>query len=409
VRFKKRLLPVLAIAALAIVAWLVHGDDRAASMPAAVPLATSMARAPLPPGPVPVASALPAPSRRQLLAQNLQLVEHTYCSYLASSRYPHTSRPIAEQPDQVYPNAPVTEANPMRLEGGGSDLKVQIQTSQSRVYMAAGEAVAFSLRAVDADGRVLPLVVTRALAQGMAFNGARPGAQVQLAFADDGTLADPVAGDGAFAAVLAPNQSALASFNGTIRTDVRFTVAGRAGAVMFDIIYSPELPATWSGQVREAVEDGSLNFYLTADVRRAGRYVVTGRVDDANGRPFALATFNDVLAAGQREVRLTTFGKLLRDGQPALPLTLRDVDGYLLKEDADPDRALMPRLEGRAFVGKPHPLTAFSDAEWQSEERSRYLAEFGKDLRQARQALAAADPAAPLPPGACTEAAANQP
>ncbi len=405
-RSKKRLLPALAIAALAIVAWLMHGDDRAAPMPAAAPPAPSVARPPPPAGML-AASALPAPARRQQLAQHLQLVEHTYCSYLASSRYPHSSRPIAEQPDQVYPNAPVTESNPLRLEGGGSDLKVQIQTSQSRVYMAAGEAVAFSLRAVDADGRVLPLVVTRALAQGMAFNGARAGAQVQLAFADDGAVADAVAGDGALAAVLAPSQSALASFNGTIRSDVRFSVAGRAGAVMFDVIYSPDLPATWTGQVREAVEDGSLHFYLAADVRLAGRYVVTGRVDDANGRPFALATFNDVLAAGRREVRLTTFGKLLRDGQPALPLTLRDVDGYLLKEDADPDRALMPRLEGRAFVGGPHPLTAFADAEWQSEERSRYLAEFGKDLRQARQALAAADPAAPLPPGACTELAAN--
>ena len=41
----------------------------------------------------------------------------------------------------------------MRGEGGrGSDPNVLIQTSQSRVFMAAGEAVAFSLRAVDAEG-----------------------------------------------------------------------------------------------------------------------------------------------------------------------------------------------------------------------------------------------------------------
>jgi hypothetical protein len=49
-------------------------------------------------------------------------------------------------------------------------------------------------------------------------------------------------------------------------------------------------------------------------------------------------------AHGSSEVRLTVFGKLMRGLAPALPLTLRDVDGYLLKENTDPDRALMPRL-----------------------------------------------------------------
>jgi hypothetical protein len=86
---------------------------------------------------------------------------------------------------------------------------------------------------------------------------------------------------------------------------------------------------------------------------------------------------------------------------------LRDVDGYLLKENTDPDRALMPRIEGKAYVGKPHPLKAFSDAEWQGEERSRYLAEFGKDLALARSALAEFDPGAPLPPGTCVEIGEN--
>ncbi|MDB5936792.1 MAG: hypothetical protein JWQ01_4136 [Massilia sp.] len=406
-----RLLPAAALAALAAcLAWLIlneEGSAPAASQAAAVPARAPqvLARMEKAPG----ASPLPAPApHRQQLADNLQLADHTYCSYRATSKYPHESRPIAEQPDQVYPNAPVTDAHPMRLEGGGTDSRVLVQTSQSRVYMAAGEAVAFSLRAIDGDGKVLPLVVTRALAQGMTFNGARAAAQAVLAFADDGSGADPVAGDGAFAAVLAPAQTSLATFHGTIRTDVRFNVAGRAGAVIFDVIYSPQLPATWTGQVREAVEDGSLNFYLKADVRQAGRYVVTGRIDDARGRPFALATFNDLLATGPQEVRLTTFGKLLRDQEPTMPLTLRDVDGYLLKENTDPDRLLMPRLEGRAFTGKPHPLKAFSDAEWQGEERSRYLAEFGKDLALAKKALADFDPAAPLPKSECAEPQANQ-
>ena len=339
--------------------------------------------------------------RRGQLIATLQLAEHTYCSYRDSTRYPHTSRPIAEQPDQVYPNAAVIETHAMRQDGGTSDPNLQIQTAQSRVYMAAGESVSFSLRALDSRGQVLPLVVTRAVAQGITFKGSRRTAQVALAFADDGAGADALAGDSTFAAVLAPAQTGLAGFDGTIRAEVRYRVGGNAGTVLFDVIYSPQLPARWTGQVREAVEDGSLNFYLKAEVRQAGRYVVSGRVDDASGKPFALVAFNDELGAGPNDVRLTMFGKLMRDQEAALPLTLRDVDGYLLKENADPDRALMPRLDGKVFTGQPHPLNAFSDAEWQSEERSRYLAEFGKDLARARSALSAFDPSAPLPPSAC--------
>jgi hypothetical protein len=400
---------VVLLLAAAGLAWFNGRPDPAAPASAA-PVAPALAQQ-LPGRIGAVAAAAvpdaPAARRRQLLA-SLQLADHTYCSYRESSKYPHGSRPIAEQPDQVYPNAPVNNTAPMRRDDGGGDPNVLVQTSQSRVYMASGEAVAFSIRAVDRDGRVLPLMVTRALAQGVTYQGKRPSAQVALSFADDGAGADPVPGDGAFAAVLAPAQTGLAAFNGTIRTELRYSVAGQAGVVLFDVIYSPELPATWTGQVREAVEDGSLSFYLKADVRQAGRYIVTGRVDDAGGKPFALVTFNDVLATGPNEVRLAMFGKLMRDKEAALPLTLRDVDGYLLKENADPDRALMPRLEGKAFVGKPHPLAAFSDAEWDSEERGRYLKEFGKDLAQARTALAAFDPAAALPQSSCAEPAGSQ-
>jgi hypothetical protein len=368
------------------------------------------AAAPPPPGrpffaPVAPGAALPMPGdrarRRQLLLENYQLADHTLCSYREGSKYPPTSRPMAQNPDQVHPNAPVQEMNPMRVQGGGSDPKILLQTSQSRVYMAAGESVAFSLRAVDAEGRVLPLVVTRAVAQGLTFGNTRPSPQMPVSFADDGEGADAVAGDGAFAAVLAPGQTGLANFNGTIRTEVRYNAGGRNGAILFDVIYTPEVPAVWAGPVREAIENGTLVYYLRLDVRQPGRYIVDGRVDDAHGKPFALATFNDLLGPGVNEVRLPVFGKLIRDQDAALPLTLRDVNGYLLKENVDPDRALLPRLEGKVYTGKAHPAKSFSDAEWQSEERSRHLTEFSKDFRAAAAALRSFDPSQALPPSEC--------
>jgi hypothetical protein len=91
----------------------------------------------------------------------------------------------------------------------------------------------------------------------------------------------------------------------------------------------------------------------------------------------------------------------MRDQDAALPLTLRDVDGYLLKENADPDRAMMPRLEGKVYTTKASSSKGFSSDEWQSEERTRYLTEFSRDVANARNALARFDPFQALPPSEC--------
>ncbi|MDO9194737.1 MAG: hypothetical protein Q7U12_17700, partial [Undibacterium sp.] len=99
-------------------------------------------------------------------------------------------------------------------------------------------------------------------------------------------------------------------------------------------------------------------------------------------------------------------GKLLRDQAAVFPLSLRDVDAYLLKENTDPDRALMPRLEGVTHVTRNYPLKNFSDAEWQSEERSRYLTEYSKDVDLAKAALVALDPEQarkPFPQSECSK------
>jgi len=335
-------------------------------------------------------------ARRRQLAEQVRLTGHTYCSYLQQTRYPHTSRPAAQHPDQLYPNQPVSESNPLRVDGGDSDPAVLVQTTQSRVYLAAGETVAFSLRAVDAQGVALPLVVTRALAQGMVAPGTRAAARVTLAFAQDGDD---------WRATFAPQAGALAGFHGTIRSGVRFSVNGRSGVVLFDVIHSPELPAVWHGAPHEAIGPDALEFTLPLDVRIPGRYVVSGRVDDALGRPFALASFNELLGQGTQAVALRVHGKLLHDADPgpALPLVLRDVEGYLLRENADPDRLLLARREGPVLVSRTLSLAGVPDHEWQSEERSRYLAEYAKDRMAARDRLAAFDPAATLPPAGCSE------
>ena len=349
-------------------------------------------------GPVPVVDPAgeDASVRRRQLAGQVRLTQHTYCSYLQHTRYPHTSRPAAQHPDQLYPNQPVRESNPMRVDGGDSDPAVLVQTMQSRVYLAAGETVTLSLRAIDARGEVVPLVVKRAQAQGMVASGTRAAPRVTLAFSQDS--------GGEWRATFAPQAGALARFHGTIRSEVRFSAAGRAGVVLFDVIHSPELPAIWTGAAHEAIGPDALEFTLPLDVRLAGRYVVSGRIDDALGRPFALASFNELLGQGTQAVALRVHGKLLHDADPApsLPLVLRDVEGYLLRENTDPDRLLLARREGPVLVSRTLSLAGVPDSEWQSEERSRYLAEYARDRMAARERLAAFDPVATLPPAGCS-------
>lgn len=399
-RRRRAALLVATLALLALGLWSVFGRAPASVTVAAGPPPPAAAAQPFF-GPVP-APAPPAPDQGRRLRAQLQLAERTYCSYLAATRYPPGSRPMRENADQDRSNDPVLSTGPMRLSGDSADDSVRLQTSQSRVWLGAGESAVFMVRAVDAAGAPLPLDIGAAVARGLAPAG--QGGQAALAFADDGAAPDAVARDGVYSAMLDPARGALAGFEGTIRTELRYRVGGREGVVQFDVIHTPEVPAVWAGPVREVLEQGSLNYYLKLAVRQGGRYVVSGRLDDARGQAVALLTFNEVLAPGLREIRLVAFGRLLRDQRPALPLTLRDVEGYLLKDGVDPDRALLPRLQGRVFTGQEHDAARFSAAEWRSEERSRHLAEFSRDLARARAGLAAFDPAAQLPPTACPPA-----
>ncbi len=313
--------------------------------------------------------------------------EQIYASYRDAPRYPYDSRPITEHPDQVRPFAPISEALKLRDANGDLVKGVHVRTSQERVFLSGAESVKFTVAVVDDDGKTLPLVVRNASAQSVP-DSRTPIRMVQtaVAFSDDGAGADDTASDGTYAGRLTPATQGFAGYAGTIRLLVEVAVDGQQGVVHFDVVYSPDVPATWAG-VREALEAGSLNFYLKANVRQAGRYVVSGRVDDANGVPFALLQFNDEVAAGNREFKLQVFGALVLDKNPVFPLRLRDVDGFLLVPDKFPDRATMARLAGVVHTSANYARSRFSSSEWSSEERQRYLTEYGKDAETARRQL----------------------
>ncbi len=314
-----------------------------------------------------------------------------FSTYRDATRYPHESRPIADAPDQVRPFDAIVEEKTMRNERGEPVAGITLKTGQDRVFLSGQDAVKLTVQATDKNGKVLPLLITRAAAQSVPDG--KQLAQLRTAnleFSDAGSgsagAVDDVAGDGNFSARLSPSTQGFAGFAGTIRVLVFVRADGKEGVAHFDVIYTEDVPAVW-GTVREANEAGALNFYLKANVRVAGRYVVSGRIDDARGQPFALVTFNEEVAAGVQEFKLHLFGALIRDKRPIFPLRLRDVDGFLLIPDKFPDRLMMVRRAGVVHVSGSYTAESFSPSEWSSEERNRYLAEYGRDLDAARTEL----------------------
>jgi hypothetical protein len=310
--------------------------------------------------------------------------EQTYAKYRDITRYPHDSRPLAEHPDQVRPFDAVSEENKVRNAKGDLVKGIKLRTTQERVFASGADTIKLTMEVVDETGQVQALSINRASAQSVAESKVLARAiDTPIKFEDQGQGADSVAGDGTYSARLVPSQQGFDSYAGTIRVQVQFSAKGEQGTAHFDVVYNPDIPATWAG-VREAVEAGSLNFFLKVQVNKPGRYVASARVDDASGQPFALLQFNDEVAGGPREFKMHVFGALVHDKKPTFPLRLRDVDGFLLIPDKFPDRAMMARQAGVVHTSARYSLDSFTATEWSSEERERYLAEYAKDAETAR-------------------------
>lgn len=364
------------------------------------PVAQAAAGTPAPRDPAPAASrAARAPfsaaglderqARLALWQQRLQRAQETLESYKAATRYPFDSRPANEHQDQWLTHQVVTGDYPLRMPGTGVVPNLRVHTTQQRVFATGADTVLFTVSATDDNGAPLPLRIVSSVSHSPQDTGGGKAAPlapvVTQAFVDDGTGGDLQAGDGVFTGRLDPQAEGFGQFAGMIRTELVVQSGEQQGYVAFDVVYAPQVPATWSGVVRDVLQAGSLDFVLGADVAQPGRYVITGRVDDANGKPLALVTFNGELGAGAQQVPLQVYGRLVRDQKPAFPLVLHDVEGFLLRPDAYPDRALMPSRDGVVATSRKYALAQFSDAAFSSDETQRYLAEYGKDVAQAQQ------------------------
>ncbi|MBZ4414872.1 choice-of-anchor X domain-containing protein [Myxococcus sp. RHSTA-1-4] len=336
-------------------------------------------------GPVPARTPqeLEREARRRLWEQRLERAKRTLDNYLAATRYPPESRPSREQPDQM------DMAEPERTRPLSRDNPdVQLRLKQDRVFVVGDETVHFFVSCEDAQRMPRPCEVMTASAHEAEYmTGGKAESPAPLSFMDTGAEGDAQAGDGTYTGRFQPSKQGFPMSSGTLRVSLRVRSGKAEGSAFFDILYTPSPPALFTGRVREVLEAGSLQLYLGVLVRKAGRYVVAGRVDDESGVPFAHVSFNEELKEGPQEVKLTIFGKLIVDEVPTFPLKLRDVEGFLLKEQGDPDRELMASLRGYVHTTNEYAASVFSSAEWQSEERSRYQRQLTADVDEAQAQL----------------------
>lgn len=338
-------------------------------------------------------------ARRELWTKRLERARRTLEAYLAATKYPPQSRPSREHPDQME------VAEPERTRPLSRDVQeVQLRLKQDRVFVVGDEVVHFFVSCEDSLQGPRPCeVVSAAAHEAEHMTGGAGAAAVPVVFVDTGYGGDVLAGDRTFTGRFQPAKQGFPMYSGTLRVDVRVRSGTYEGSAFFDILYTPSPPAKLTGQVREVFEDGSLFLYLGMEVRKAGRYVVAGRLDDESGTPFAYVSFNEELKEGAQEVKLTIAGNLVHDETPTFPLKLRDVEGFLLKEVGDPDRELLSSLRGYVHTTREYPVTAFSTAEWKSEERDRYIDEYTRDVQEAQAQLDATFAGEP-PPRAQTPA-----
>lgn len=304
--------------------------------------------------------------------KRLARARHTLEGYKIWARYPPGSRPLSEMPDVQKPHSVQPSTQPLATADGQVTKKARVTLEQDRLYLVGDESAKLHISCNGSDGPAKCEVLSAMATSAPSTDNAMVIGPAPVAFADDG--------QGGAVASFAPAKEGFSSYHGGIGIDVNLRVGSEQGRANFQVIYTPSAPARFTGKIREAMEDGSLCLYVQMDVAKAGRYVLTGRVDDAQGEGFAYLEWNDLMEAGLREAKMCVFGLLVLDQRAQSPFVLRDLEGFVLFEDRNPDRELMSVLEGNVYTTKKYEESAFSSAEWQSEEKTRHIDEFGKDV-----------------------------
>ena len=208
---------------------------------------------------------------------------------------------------------------------------------------------------------------------------------MDIRFNDEGMDGDRKAGDYTYSVQITPSKTAaLSDYHGRVQVYVKFEVNGiqTESLVPFEFFPQKTIPATFTGNFEERVEDGSLVIYAELNVKRAGYYIVDANLFDSLEVPVAYTRFKGDLEGGRQKVRLLFFGKVIRDVAPESPFKLRNLRGYRLLEGKSPDREIIPWYT-KEFTSKTYRiLDDFSDKEWTSPHKKKKIKFLEEEAKQ---------------------------
>ncbi|MGZ7023499.1 MAG: hypothetical protein ACXVJ3_19860, partial [Ilumatobacteraceae bacterium] len=201
-----------------------------------------------------------------------------------------------------------------------------------------------------------------------AVDGSSAGMEMPVSFKDRDDLAKM--------ATLQVSGTALDKHAGKVFVVVTYDPGdGKLAQATLDLVYQPggPPPARFTGQFREALENGSLEIYAGVEVNEAGPYMIMANLFDASGAPTASMLARMVqLDTGTREVKLEAFGRVIREAEASSPFTLTNLRGYLFYPGGEPDRKAMPDYTDDYHTAK-YPLEAFSDEEYWDEQKQQQI------------------------------------
>jgi hypothetical protein len=276
--------------------------------------------------------------------------------YRFANRYPPTSQPLrAEDGDLIRPNQRYEKAGP-----SGFDDSIRLFYSGAKNTIVGNEPIATFLEVTHA-GKTHPVKVLAAQARIEAAS-----AEIPLVYSGGG---------GRYT-----NQFSPAALGVTraavIETEIWFELGpAQEESRTLRFFYTPEavIPARFTGNFRDAIEDGSLVIYAGIDVIAEGHYVIDCNLYGPGDAPVMWSRHKGPLPKGSSEVKLVFFGKALRDLGVAPPYHIGQLRGGRHVLGQDPDIESMPLADWRYTTQTRFTLEDLSDAEWDSEHKRNMI------------------------------------
>jgi len=286
-------------------------------------------------------------------------------TYVKANIYPPTSRPLtAEQTHLIDWNQRYEKWRPT-----DADDDVTYLFTADKAWLV-GDDVLTSTLAVRRYGEPISVRIINAFAGPVdLIKGEQqpPAAsRVPLAFQKQGPL---------YVNAFQPGAATSVEATTTLVLYVEFAYDGsQSQLATLNVAYNPArtVPAEFTGQFREALENGSLVIYAGIEVFQPGYYLLDCNLFDRDAQPVAWTRFKGNLDQTSTEVPLRFFGKIFRDRNPTSPFRIGQLRGGRYVESHDPGLEMMRPFDGE-YTTQEYSLDQFSDTEWDSAHKQHMI------------------------------------